>query len=1057
MSTFKTRLMGLAAALALVVFVAGVPALLVAIDATPTAETFDWSTLSAPDDGTVALGVIGVVAWIAWAIFTLSVVLDIAARVRSRRAPELPGLAVPQLAAGQLVGLATLLFISLPAVTAVATVPRAEAAPLHVPERTLTSPAVPSPAVAAPEPENQVEAADAHATDAQATEAYTVKRGDSLWKIANERLGDGTRYVELVALNRAILGDRPDFLDPGTVLRVPLDVAGDVDADHSPVAPVYVVQPGDTLSEIAEDELGDATAYPEIVEASRSTIKPDGTQLSDPNLIRPGWRLTLPSTAEPAAPADQDGTPPPHRPEPHSDVPTPQPTPQPVPTEQAEPATPKAEQHPPHDTNPATEGRADENAAGENDADENDEALPSWVLPGLAGGGAALAGALLAVLRQHRRTQLRYRIPGRIIAPPPAELRHVEKSIHASGTVTAPRVEHFDQALRTLGSAATPAPLAVTAALGSGAVDIVLAQPTALPPPWRGDGIAWSISPSEITTDQTGNGRIDNVAPYPLMVSVGANDQGALVYVNLEALQTLALLGDPDRATALGRHIAAELSLNPWSTLVEIEALGIGDELADIDPNRLHSHDRNDTAFLDHLANDLEAENPEMEPDQYRVLIAAADTHDGGAVGRVAKIVTSYAGRAGAAVITIGPDSRSADVELHLTSGGRLTIDALGLDLLPAGLTADEARACATLIDITRDATNITAPATGSPRCSDSAGALTPELTEPRPQEGPAGPSSLLPLAVRDYEKRAAVVADDLDALAPLTSADTEAQVTEQDAALDEDIARWQASSLTGPKLTLLGPVTARTLGDPRKMAHRRPFYIELLAYLVLHPKGVTADDVANAFGIRDDRARKDLGILRGWLGRDHRTGEQHLPNARQTHATGVHATYAVHGIATDLDLFRRLRARGQSRGAAGIDDLRTALTLVSGEPFSDLRPSGWSWLLEGERLDHVISCAIVDTGHILTTHALSIGDLDLARFSSERTYQAAPYDETSRLDIIAVAKALSADEDADRLLTNDILNRSDDDLGPIAVPDRTADLLSQRGWIIHRQNRSVG
>ena len=53
------------------------------------------------------------------------------------------------------------------------------------------------------------------------TERYTVKRGDSLWKIAEERLGDGTRYVELVALNEAVLDGRPDFLLPGTVLKVP--------------------------------------------------------------------------------------------------------------------------------------------------------------------------------------------------------------------------------------------------------------------------------------------------------------------------------------------------------------------------------------------------------------------------------------------------------------------------------------------------------------------------------------------------------------------------------------------------------------------------------------------------------------------------------------------------------------------------------------------------------------------------------------------------------------------------------------------------------------------
>ena len=126
------------------------------------------------------------------------------------------------------------------------------------------------------------------------TERYTVKRGDSLWKIAEERLGDGTRYVELVALNEAVLDGRPDFLLPGTVLKVPI---ADDSSDGS-----YVVQPGDTLSEISEDQLGDADAYPSIFEASRDTVQANGAHLTDPDLILPGWKLTIPRQPEPAEP-----------------------------------------------------------------------------------------------------------------------------------------------------------------------------------------------------------------------------------------------------------------------------------------------------------------------------------------------------------------------------------------------------------------------------------------------------------------------------------------------------------------------------------------------------------------------------------------------------------------------------------------------------------------------------------------------------------------------------------------------------------------------------------
>ena len=132
------------------------------------------------------------------------------------------------------------------------------------------------------------------------TERYTVKRGDSLWKIAEERLGDGTRYVELVDLNQAVLDGRPDFLLPGTVLKVPVVEA--------PPEGAYVVQPGDTLSEIAEEELGDADAYPSIFEASRDTVQANGAHLTDPDLILPGWKLTIPGHASPKRPPKHPST-----------------------------------------------------------------------------------------------------------------------------------------------------------------------------------------------------------------------------------------------------------------------------------------------------------------------------------------------------------------------------------------------------------------------------------------------------------------------------------------------------------------------------------------------------------------------------------------------------------------------------------------------------------------------------------------------------------------------------------------------------------------------------
>ena len=53
------------------------------------------------------------------------------------------------------------------------------------------------------------------------------------------------------------------------------------------MARTYTVQPGDTLSAIALGQLGDASRWPEILQAN-------GDKISNPNLIYPGQELTIP-------------------------------------------------------------------------------------------------------------------------------------------------------------------------------------------------------------------------------------------------------------------------------------------------------------------------------------------------------------------------------------------------------------------------------------------------------------------------------------------------------------------------------------------------------------------------------------------------------------------------------------------------------------------------------------------------------------------------------------------------------------------------------------------
>ena len=127
-----------------------------------------------------------------------------------------------------------------------------------------------------------------------------------------------------------------------------------------------------------------------------------------------------------------------------------------------------------------------------------------------------------------------------------------------------------------------------------------------------------------------------------------------------------------------------------------------------------------------------------------------------------------------------------------------------------------------------------------------------------------------------------------------------------------------------------------------------------MLAYLGTRPYGATLAHLADAFGITLGRARTDIKSVRDWLGVNPRTGEKHLPDARQSTAAKARGVgvYQVDGLLIDADLFRRLRVRGEARGADGITDLSRALTLVGGQPFDQLRTGGWSWLHEGDRLD---------------------------------------------------------------------------------------------------------
>jgi nucleoid-associated protein YgaU len=105
-----------------------------------------------------------------------------------------------------------------------------------------------------------------------------VKPGDSLWKFAVARLGNGHRWQELLTLNPGVRD--PNQIQTGMQLVLPASIA--------PRAPTkYTVRHGDTLWSIAQMQLHRGTAWTCI-----ATANPD---LPDANLLREGQVLLLPA------------------------------------------------------------------------------------------------------------------------------------------------------------------------------------------------------------------------------------------------------------------------------------------------------------------------------------------------------------------------------------------------------------------------------------------------------------------------------------------------------------------------------------------------------------------------------------------------------------------------------------------------------------------------------------------------------------------------------------------------------------------------------------------
>lgn len=499
--------------------------------------------------------------------------------------------------------------------------------------------------------------------------------------------------------------------------------------------------------------------------------------------------------------------------------------------------------------------------------------------------------------------------------------------------------------------------------------------------PWRceADATVWTSSRAE--HGSTNSAVVRGVAPFPLLTTVGHTEQGAAWMLNLAELGTISVTGDSSRGRDFSRYLAADLATSPWATEVEIHCSGLAIEAASLSAHQFHDH-----VSLDQLS---EAIN---EQPGRRTRVVLADTTTG--AGVVSDSSVAAMGSDSAAVLLLADCAVADSYDLNLDGQGRLTLPGLDAHVDTVQLSDVEAAGCAALL------ASITGTAGGSRPATDKIWP-TAEFT----LDDDRKPSASQPLGVRAaMQPKPSPPADDRGACTAEHSRVEGGGRAAYDTALDADLASWFADDCDRPRLSLLGPVTVRAHGIP--LARRKPYYVELLAYLALHPNGATPDELAEAFSLTIPRVRNDIKVLRDWLGTDRRTGRRHIPDARETAAAlarGI-GTYQVEGLLTDVQLFTQLRDRGESKGPDGILDLRRALDLVSGPPFDKLRPGGWAWLYEGDRTDQHLQQAIVGVAQQVARHYAAVGEFRISRRAAEIGVRAAPYDEAAQETLTAVS-----------------------------------------------------
>ncbi|TDU02995.1 DNA-binding SARP family transcriptional activator [Streptomyces sp. 846.5] len=905
--------------------------------------------LRAPDQGQLLVWVLAAIGWLAWAAFALGVLVELAARITGRAPRRIPALGWSQRSAAALLGA---VFALLPAGGALAA-------------------ALPTPVAAVSATAPPVVAPNGAAGRNVAAAAYTVhtvravRPAETLWSIAEARLGSGDRWQEIARLNQGRVMDATGAvfqadapLSPGWQLAMPAASAK------------VTVQQGDTLTGIAAEHHVSG-GWESVYAANRQVIG------ADPDVIQPGEQLRLPGATAPAHPAAP-------------------------PTSTTPARTPAAHRSVPEETaSPAQTSAAPASAAPHTG---DPVRLPAF------GAAALLAAGLVGLLVRNRVRQQRRRPPRRRIPMPGVEEQQYEAFLRAVADPTS--LDLLDRTLRTLGmtcletGAELPRLTAVTLRPG-GTVDLHLAAPALPLAPFAAaaDGRVWRCRADEAELIAPERAR-DVPAPYPALVTLGRTLDGVHVLVDLESVRQLHLDGSPEEVAAVSRALAAELAASPLADRMRLFALGSPGRSGPTGADEAFGSDRMAVCdSVDQALSGLAEHRTALEASLTECQVAhpSAARSQGVATelwvpalfctdrrlteGQLAELGRALAGAEHRCVAAVTPATPGPGLHVDARPGHHWSPDGLPYAVELQRLTEDEYAAALSLLATSRRpadepapdwtghdpeaepdrddpflipvlATRSRATGGGAPASATSVPLLDPDLPGARHRGG------LIPALSTGL--RAHRAADAQNAQEP----PGQEQQHTSSPPLGED--GWPLAP--APRILLLGPVRligATGFAEPALTSQLTALAALLAAHpdpdprlvdAVIHPVPYAAQRPA-AVGRRAQQIRTAaLSRLRDWLGVAPGGAPYLDPAARRLHP-------AVTCDWTDFqDLYRHgMNARGPAEDAA----LRRALDLVRGGPFAGSHHL-YPWA-EPYRQDMV--SAIIDASHELAKRRFAAGD----------------------------------------------------------------------------------